>query len=205
MIVTMKRIITMCALLFLFTVQAVSAAYITTPKDTFDIPTLKNIAGETIYGKLTGFPHTFTFAVSEETPFSMQVSVDGAQEVKDVSLILIKQEKRGVSEIGRMTGKDAQWVTQYDVWRAVTFANAPVKEFTLAPGTYRLEVSAPENNRGYRLVLGEGDASAIKELFMVRKVFDVGVLSMMLSPFFLGVFVLLGVGLFYYKRKKYAS
>ena len=104
-----------------------------------------------------------------------------------------------------MTGKDAQWVTQYDVWRAVTFANAPVKEFTLAPGTYRLEVSAPENNRGYRLVLGEGDASAIKELFMVRKVFDVGVLSMMLSPFFLGVFVLLGVGLFYYKRKKYAS
>ncbi len=201
----MQKILLFTLFLFGFNVALVQAAYITQQESTFDIPTLKSVTSETIYGNLSGFPHTFTFAVSEETPFSMQVSMYAGDETKDVSLILIKQEKRGVSEVGRVSGKDVLWSAEYDIWRAISFAYAPKQSYTLQPGTYRLEVSSPENNRAYRLLLGDGDSSLPKEIFTVRKVFAVSPWSALLSPFVFG-FIALTLGLLYYrKKKKYVS
>ena len=199
--VSMKMSFLLVALSFMFGIQSVSAAYITQPKDAFEIPVLTKIAGETIYGQLENFPHTFTFGVAKETSFSMQVSMNAKSSVRDVSLILIKQEKRGVSEMGRVSGNKTTWLDSYDFLRAMPFTSSPRQTYTLSPGTYRLEVSSPENNRNYRLVLGEGDSSLPREIFTVREVFEVSSVSVLLSPFVFG-FLFFSVCLIYYRKKK---
>jgi len=161
------------------------AAFLHEPRNVSEIPKLETISGETIYGTLASFPHTFTFFVTEETPFSALVSMDSAEEAHDVSFLLVKEEKRGVSEVGRLYGKEITWTKKYDVWRAVTFTQGEEFSATLEPGVYKLEVSSPNNDRGYRLVLGEGDSAVLKELSLTRRSFKVHPLSIFLSPFIL--------------------
>lgn len=204
MIVEMKTIF--ATLLFFVSFSSVTqAAFLHEPARVFDIPVLTNVTAETIYGTLSGFPHTFIFTAIEETPFSMQVSMLGKEEFRDVSLILVKEEKRGVSEVGRLEGKKSEWIQDYNFARAVTFAEGSELTYVLEPGTYKFEVSSPENNRGYRLVLGEGDSSVFKELSMTREAFGISPLSLVFSPY---VFIFLLAGLFigYRKyKKKYVS
>jgi len=204
MIVEMKTVL--ATLLFFVSFSGVTqAAFLHEPVRVSDVPVLTTVAGETIYGTLAGFPHTFTFTTTEETPFSMQVSMSGKAEINDVSLILVKQEKRGVSEVGRLEGKKAEWVDAYNITRAITFAEGPKLEYVLEPGTYKFEVSSPENSRGYRLVIGEGDSSVFKELSMARDVFDVSTFSIVLSPYvFVFLFFVLFTSYRMYK-KKYVS
>jgi len=174
------------------------AAFLHEPTNVSDVPKIETVLGETIYGKLTDFPHTFTFFISEETPFSARVSMDSTEPVHDVSFILVKQEKRGVSEVGRLTGKNTAWTKHYDLWRAVAFMEGEVFTTTLEQGIYKFEISSPENNRGYRLLLGEGDSQTFKEMSLVRRVFDVHSLSILLSPF---VLMPLTIGLFFIARR----
>jgi len=182
------------------------AAFIHEPAAVIDVPVLTNFTDETIYGTLSGFPHTFSFTTLQEVPFSMQVSMSEKEESRDVSLILVKEEKRGVSEVGRLDGKKSEWVENYNIARAVTFVEGSALSYTLEPGTYKFEVSSPENNKGYRLILGEGDSSVFKELAMVRSVFGLSSFSIVFSPYIFIVFFLGAVFIGYRKyKKKYVS
>ena len=201
MIVEMKTVL--ATLLFFVSFSGFAqAAFLHEPVRVSDVPVLTSVAGETIYGRLADFPHTFTFTMAEETPFSMQVSMSGKEVIKDVSLILVKQEKRGVSEVGRLEGKNTEWKESYNIARAITFAEGSELEYMLEPGTYKFEVSSPENNRGYRLVIGEGDASIFKELSMIRTVFGVSTFGMIFSPYvFIFLLGLLFIGYRMYKKR----
>ncbi len=193
-----------CILLLFFSVlpSFADAAFLYQPQTQNEVMELQDVNAETVYGKLDGSPHTFTFAVSEETPFSMQLTLSPHQKINDVSMILVKQEKRGVSEIGRSNTKDKeQWNARYDFLRAVVLLWGKKYEYTLEPGIYTFEVSSPENNRGYRVVLGDGKTSPYKELRYVRSVFEVDKLSIVFSPLvFVPILVL--VSIFFYLRKR---
>jgi hypothetical protein len=188
----------LCMILFFFScVPVTQAAFLYEPGNAKEVLALEDISQQTIYGKLSGFPHTFTFVVAEDTPFRAQVSIGNGELLQEVSFILIKQEKRGVSEIGRLSGIRATSPKDYDLWRAVTFVQSEEFVRTLEAGVYTLELSSPENNRGYRLILGEGDQSPVKELSYARSVFDINRFSILLVPY---VLVSLGVGLFFMVR-----
>jgi len=198
-----KKIILAVLVLFSVNMQYATAGYIMQPDTVFDISEIEHIQGETIYGTLADFPHTFSFSVTQDISFSMQAYMDAKSTVNDVSLILIKQEKRGVSEVGRVTGKDTVWSDIYDIWNAITFTQSEKKTYMLTPGMYRMEVSAPENNRSYRVILGEGKSSFLKEPFLARKIFSGSMWSIFMTP--LAVIVLIVVILlfraFIYLRK----
>jgi len=191
--------------LFLLLTGSLNAAELSEPKRVSDILPLKDISqGATLYGTLENFPHTYAFLVSDDaTPFSMQVSMHAKEDLRDVSLIVIREEKRGVSEIGRVTGKDSPWEDSYDVVRAVTFAEGEIAEYMLESGLYRMEVSSPSNNRGYRLIVNGGDPTVFKEIFIVREAFAMSVWSVIFSPYILAFIVLLAGILVYRKRNKH--
>jgi hypothetical protein len=187
---------------FLATASSVQAAFLYQQEIPAEKYELTDIAGETIYGVLDNAPHTFTFAVTETTPFSMQVAMSPHLKIHDVSLILVKQEKRGVSEIGRSDTSQEQWQPKYDFLRALVLLWGQKQEYLLQPGIYTFEVSSPENNRGYRLVIGKGDTSLYKELRYARTVFEVDLLSILFSPLiFVPILAVLGAVL-YIRRNK---
>jgi hypothetical protein len=107
------------------------------------------------FGVLTDFPHTFSFEVKEPGTFKAEVFVNDADGQKnDASIIIVKEERRGVSEIGRTVITQQSWFSTYDKMFAESFRTGGALTGELQKGRYKLEVSAPNNDALYRLVLG---------------------------------------------------
>lgn len=140
------------------------------------------------FGKLLGFPHTFEFKVTEAMPFKAHIAVQDTLEQKnDISIIVIKQERRGVSEVGRTRIKDQAWETQKDVLLAETFRSGGRLEAQLEPGMYKLEVSSPDNVGKYKLEWGTTKLKRsyfenVRVLFEVKSFLDSSPFSAFLSP-----------------------
>ena len=148
----------MRALLFLLLFVPVSAiaagelVYVPESPQTvtgFSEPTVEQY----FYGELTDYPHTFTFQVTEPTELNVLVSIPKNSEYKK-SIIVVREEKRGVSEIGRVTYKETSWTDMFD-WRLGRgFLDAEQFTAQVEAGTYRLEVSSPDNHGKYKLRVG---------------------------------------------------
>lgn len=95
------------------------------------------------FGELTDFPHTFEFTVSKEFLFSASVYTHDVPDQKnDISIILIKEEKRGVSEIKRTKIGEQTWESKNDPLLVESFKSGGQIASVLKEGTYRLEVSS---------------------------------------------------------------
>lgn len=106
-----------------------------------------------LYGELSNFPHTFTFSVSEPMKISAMVSVPKDSQYKK-SVIIIREEKNGVSEVGRVTYNETSWTGEFDARLGRSFFDAEVLSAEIEPGSYRLEVSSPDNHGKYKLRVG---------------------------------------------------
>jgi hypothetical protein len=177
--------------LLLLTVPLVSfaASVIAKPENpTIVLPLQGPGVPQEFFGQLSGFPHTFEFVVSEKMPFKAEVFARDAEEQKnDVSIIAIKEERRGVSEVGRTNAKAESWEVQKDTVLAEAFRRGGALESELEPGVYRLEVSAPNNDGAYRLVLGtspikRGYFANVGALFAVKQAYGSSLFSVFLSP-----------------------
>ncbi len=140
------------------------------------------------YGRLDDFPHTFEFVVSEKFNFSASVFVPNLDAQKnDASLIVIKEERRGVSEVGRTDRTKASWEVARDSLLAFSFRNGGMIESTLEPGVYRIEVSSPDNDATYRLVIGtekisRGYVENVRVLLEVRSFLGAPLFTLFASP-----------------------
>jgi hypothetical protein len=121
------------------------------------------IEREQIYlGELTGEPHMYEVTVGETKTFTatilQQVTNDGSL---PLSLILVRSNEgnRGVTEIGRVVGRDISWQTEYDSLFGMSFAKSEAITYELTPGVYRFEISTAENLGKYMLVLGDTPVS----------------------------------------------
>ena len=145
-------------------------------------------APQEFFGVLNDHPHTFEFAVQEAIDFKAAVLVrDTQSQMNDASIILVKEERRGVSEIGRTKGKNEEWQTVKDPILVETFRKGGEITALLEGGVYRLEVSSPNNDAQYRLVLGTGAVSRgyaenVRALFEVKQVYGSSLWSTLLSP-----------------------
>ncbi len=162
------------------------------------------------FGRLTGFPHTYRFEVTQEQSYSAQIFVPASPEYKtDVSVILVKEEKRGVTEKGRTFVKEASWAELRNARLSETFKDGGVLTGTLTPGTYILEVSSPNNDGVYRLLWGEGRLSSsyfaqVRALFAVKAFLGHTSLGVLFSPLiYLPLVLILSViGFLYYRKRK---
>ncbi|MFZ2253045.1 MAG: hypothetical protein WAW13_02590 [Minisyncoccia bacterium] len=139
---------------------------------TIEDPTL----AQTFYGNLVDFPHTYQIIATK--PFHLFVHIkvpDIESSANNISGIIIKEpEGKGrVQEVTRLKGNDALWESTYEWWSMDAYRNGPSFEQDLGPGTYRIEVSTPDNREKYVLVVGTRDEMVLGYFGTVRRLVDV--------------------------------
>ena len=163
------------------------------------------------HGNLIDFPHTYQIIATKPFHLFVQIKVpDIESSTNNISGIIIKEpEGKGrVQEVTRLKGSDASWGSTYEWWSMDAYRNGPSFEQDLGPGTYRIEVSTPDNREKYVLAVGTRDEMTFGYFGTVRRIMDVKVffgksrLRIVESPL---VFIpLLGIGglfTFWYKRR----
>lgn len=162
---------------------------VSVPVDEFDVFTVGSPERpQEFFGQLTDFPHTYSFTLGEQIGFKATLFGHDTEDQKnDASIIIIKEEKRGVSEIGRTDAKKQSWEVQHDTMLSEAFRLGGALEAPLEPGVYRIEVSSPSNDAAYRLVFHDGEIKRsyfdnVRVLFEVKKVFGSSFISTVLSP-----------------------
>jgi len=182
------------------------AAVLSEPDNSFILLDIDEpAAAQTYYGQLDNFPHTYQFLVGESFNFSAYVAGTGKNESEiDLSLILVKKVKRGVVEIDRKSSDDISWTTDYNAALGMSLVEGETLSATLEEGVYILEVSTPENNAPYQLVINGGDSVSYRELFMARSVFDESYLGILLTWRIFVPLLFIGGVWIYIRKKKHA-
>lgn len=144
-------------------------------------------------GSLEGFPIMYEVTAEEPFTFTAQVRQLSTTIQRPFSLILIRQNDRGggVTEVARMNTAPVDWTTQRDAAVGLSFAASPFINESVAAGTYRIEISTPENDGNYVLQLGDqpADSGYWGQLGAVRQI----------QQFFgFSVITMLGSSLVYY-------
>lgn len=115
-------------------------------------------ASRWFFGELEGFPHTFVVTYTEPTVLNVHILLPDIPSTKNnVSGLIVREpEQRGrVELIARMQSASAGWEL-YDEWTGGdTYRMGPSFSKELPPGTYRVEVSTPNNVEQYVLVYGD--------------------------------------------------
>ncbi len=208
----------------LFFTASVSTAYAYIPEvieqaslhdiSTIDDPSLS----QAFYGKLTGYPHTYEIRSKE--PFELYVQIllpeiEGVSE--ELSGIVIKETGfRGrVSEVARLLGRDASWESFYEPWGGDYYRKGGELTQQVEAGVYRIEVSTPDNNTPYVLVIGKQEDSGgvgyfemIKRIAAVKEFYGKSKFTVIQSPFVFGPLALMlvcGVAFYFYRHPRIFS
>jgi hypothetical protein len=128
-------------------------------------------------GELDNFPVMYEFAVAEAVDFSVTLAqpalANQASHPFTLLLVRLDERGRGVTEVGRVTHTENDWVSVRDsVWGTTVLYGSTFNE-ALESGTYRLEVSTPDNFGKYLLSLGPNERggyfSSLGEAWQVQQ------------------------------------
>lgn len=112
-----------------------------------------------ITGELNGYPEMVEFTVGEELPLSVSIfGLTGSSTPNFGGIVVRVVQPRGVEEIARIKAADASWTVAKEPISKLTFLAGPEYFGTIASGTYRVEVSTPENYGKYLIVIGDTDS-----------------------------------------------
>lgn len=169
------------------------------------------------YGNLIGFPHLYEFTLAEPASLSVALYTPEIDEPStNLSGIVVKVGKNGgVSEVGRLSSVGNEWPEYTQPYSNEVFLTGATLEADIEPGTYRLEVSSPENKGTYLMVLGNeeletgyfeliGNVWEVKQ-FLGHSIFSMLFTSLVYAP----IGILLMIVVFYYtiracKKKTHA-
>jgi hypothetical protein len=152
-------------------------------------------------GSLNDFPDMYE--VTSETAFTLTLQV--RQLAKDTpfpfGLIIIKQNENngGVTEIGRFNPTETEWTDVSHSALGLSLLQSEVWQQEVEPGTYRIEISTPENNGNYMLVFGDEPTTAgyfetLSHIRTTQAHFGYSVFQMLFSSYVfypLGILVIL--------------
>jgi hypothetical protein len=112
--------------------------------------------GKTYVGRLEDYPEMYEIVASEE--FDLRISLEHLplnENEENPTIIVVREQFRGgVEEVMRVTGTDARWEEYYNHTLATTLFRSQLLERSLEAGTYRVEVSSPNNRTRYLLTIG---------------------------------------------------
>jgi len=182
------------------------------PKDQSVVLPLGDASVSTEYfGRLDAYPHTFDFEVTNKQAFKASIEVpDTTVQKNDISIIIVKAERRGVSEVGRTKISEQVWTPVYNSMYAESFKQGGVLEGELEPAWYKIEVSSPNNEGKYHLVWGteksgRGYFANVQALFEVKTFLGNSKWGALQSPLIywpLGLLFLIGGYILYRKRNQ---
>jgi hypothetical protein len=169
---------------------------------------------QAFYGTLDGFPHTYEIRAKEAFTLHVEVLIpDIESATENVSGIIIREtgQKGRVSEVTRMLAKDATWESFYEFWGGDDYRKGGVYEAEVEPGVYRVEVSTPENEAPYVLIVGNreefgaiGYFETIRRLMEVKEFFGKSKFMVIVSPLVfipLSVLVIIACACTWYRRR----
>ncbi len=207
--------------LFLFFTAFVSAVHAHIP-EVIEQTSLHDITSiddpelsQAFYGRLNGYPHTYE--IRSKVPFELHVQIllpeiRGVSE--ELSSIVIKETGfRGrVSEVSRLLGRDATWESFYEPWGGDRYRKGGELTQEVEAGIYRIEMSTPNNETPYVLVVGKredfggvGYFEMIGRIATVKEFYGKSKLTVIQSPYVYGplILVVLSGVLYYVYRKRY--
>jgi hypothetical protein len=208
MITTMKYILG--SLVFLVVGISPVSAYelaITEVERPYDVVAVEEDegVGHAFLGELKDFPVMYEVNTDESITFMAQVRQPYSQatDLVPFSLIVIRQndDGRGVTEVVRQRPSADDWTVVEDSVFGMTFWESEKLSATIGPGIYRIEISTPENQGRYMLMIGESEQSSgyfetLANVRMTQNFFGVSIFKMLTSSYVyypIGIFLLLFV------------
>ena len=154
-------------------------------------------------GELEGFP--VMYELTSDEPFTLQAYVRQkyrpGTDPLPLSLIAIRQNQRGggVTEVARLSIEPTQWQRVKSSALGLTLLESPLLSAQVEPGTYRIEISTPENTGKYLLTFGTEDSddgyfAQLGGVWRTQQFFDYSFFRMLASSFVyypLGILLLL--------------
>lgn len=141
-------------------------------------------------GTLADYPIMYEITSEDAFTFEAYVSQPTKADAQPLALLLIRKNDRGggVAEVARMTVTPEQWSTNKDGKLGMSFLTSPTMSESVESGTYRIEVSSPDNMGQYLLTVGTNapEVGYFDELGAIRQTqayFGLGLLAMLLSSY----------------------
>ncbi len=153
-----------------------------------------------IVGELDGYPEMIE--ITSDTEFELRAGIMAVESdtVPQFGGIVVRVlEPRGVAEIARLQAASVPWEATVEPVSRLSFLAGPQYIGTVASGTYRVEVSTPENFGKYVLVIGTNKErsaygetwSAVSTFYTFAGVSRVGMLFTPLVYYPLGIILVL--------------
>ena len=162
-------------------------------------------------GQLIGDPHMYEFTLGAESILTLKVAQKDVETPLLLSLIAVKEntQNAGVTEVGRLAAKSAEPQLILEKVLGMSFLESQFFTATLTPGTYRVEVSTPDNYGKYMLLVGTKPSAAgyfntLGHIRMVQKFFDYSIFAMVRSSYVkypLGIIFISGLLYFTWRKR----
>ncbi len=145
-----------------------------------------------ILGQLNDAPEMFE--IVSDVPFTLTAEIravpntSGAHLPQLSGIIIRQKEIRGVEEVARLKASDAPWTVVTDPDSGLVYQAGPYFSEHVAAGTYRIEVSNPNNQGKYLLMIGNqkdtnGYVASLAHMKRVYEFYDLSTLRMISSPY----------------------
>jgi hypothetical protein len=163
-------------------------------------------------GDLEDYPDMYELTTDVSIDLTLQVRQRAGKRAVPFGLIIVKQNEDdgGVTEVLRSNQELSTWQKTREASLGMTFLEGEKITKAITPGTYRIEVSTPDNKGAYMLQIGDEPKSVgyFTSLFYIYKTqwhFGYTPLHMLFSSYVyypIGIILVL-YGMYYtYKRRK---
>jgi hypothetical protein len=152
-------------------------------------------------GNLADFPDMYEITSAAAFTLTAQIRQRATKEPIPFALILVKQNEDdgGVTEIVRFNQESVSWQPVKRSPLGFGLMQSEVLQQAVEPGTYRIEISTPDNQGDYMLVIGDEETSSgyfesLADINLTQKHFGYSPFRLFLSSYVyypLGIIVIL--------------
>lgn len=143
-----------------------------------------------LLGDLSDYPDMYEFTTDVAVDLKIRLRQRDSEEAVPFGLILVRQNDAdgGVTEVLRQNQSLNEWQTRKESSLGITFLENSTIEESISPGTYRLEVSTPDNRGAYMLILGDepvssGFFASLAHIFSTQRHFGYSPFHVVLSSY----------------------
>ncbi len=161
-------------------------------------------------GDLEDAPDMYEFKTDVAISVRIQVRQRAHADAVPFGLIMVRQNDTdgGVEEVIRQNEALEAWKKERSYALGVSFLASPVLQVDLKPGTYRIEVSTPDNKGPYSLTIGEeaswpGFIKSIEYASKTQYHFGYAPLQVFASLYVFGALTILVTGYSFYRYRRY--
>jgi hypothetical protein len=129
-------------------------------------------------GSLEDYPEMYELTTDVAIDIAVKVRQRDSNKAVPYGLIIVRQndDNGGVTEIGRLNQPLEEWKEVSHRPFGMGFLESQTFTINIKPGTYRIEVSTPDNRGSYMLVVGDEPAPAgffgtIADAYVVQRHF----------------------------------